>query len=358
MKKKRLLFPLCAVMIFSLLTGCNSGTNANPSQTAEQTETATISEGSPVATDDTETTEKDTAERPEVNMMLVNGFAAIGAVNMLEENENGTTRNQYNVTLATAPDEVSAKLLAGEVDIASIPTNMAATLYNKSDGEIIIIAVNTLGVVKLVTTDESIQSLSDLADREVYGCGQGAIPEYAFEYILQQNGIDTATDLTVTYKPGHEEVSSLMSSGQIAIATIPEPSATKVTEQNPDARVVLDLTAEWDKLGTGAMISQGCVVAQRSLIEENPEVIADFLAEYERSCGTVHSDLETTAALCAKFEILDEAVARKAIPEANQVFIVGQQMRDGLEPFFEILFEANSQSVGGSLPDSSFYYIP
>jgi len=300
----------------------------------------------------------DVADRPEVRMMLVNGFAAIGAVNLFEENEKGNTKNDYEITLATAPDEVSAKLISGEVDIAAIPTNMAATIYNRTDGDIVIVAINTLGVVKLVSTDDQIQSLEDLKGQEVYACGQGAIPEYAFEYILKANGIDTQTDLTIEYKPGHEEVSTLMSSGEIKIATIPEPSATKVLNQNSDAKIVLDLTQEWEKLNTGAIISQGCVVVQRSLIEENPEIVTNFLADYESSCNAVHTDLETTAELCEKFEVLNKAIALEAIPKANQVFIVGQEMMDGLQPFFEILFEANAQSVGGSLPDNNFYYLP
>ena len=349
MKKMLILF--LSICIVLSMTACSDTSNKSP----QASDDVTASDNSEVNADNES---KSSAERPEVSMMLVNGFAAIGAVNMFEENEKGTAQNKYDITLATAPDEVSAKVLSGEVDIASIPTNMAATLYNRSEGQVAIAAVNTLGVVQLISSDDTIQSLDDLKSREVYGCGQGAIPEYTFEYILAANGIDTATDINIEYKSGHEEVSSLMSSGQIEIATIPQPLATKVLEKNSDARIVIDLTEEWNKLDTGAIISQGCVVIQRSLIEDNQEAVANFLEDYERSCNAVHSDLETTAQLCEKFDVLDAATALKAIPEANQVFISGQEMQDGLEPFFEILFEANPQAVGGDLPDDGFYYIP
>lgn len=343
MLKKLTSLSLASLLLFGL-TACSAKT---PIQTLNPPETAL------------ETTAADASgERLKANMILVRGFLSIGAVNLLEADDTNTSRNQYEWTLATAPDEASAKLLSGEADIAAVPTNMAAALYNKSEGKIVIVAVNTLGVTKLMSTDESVKSLEDLRGKTVYGCGQGAIPEYTFDYILRQNGIEPGADVTVEYKPGHEEVSAQMSADNIETATIPMPSAAQVAANNEKARVVLDLTDEWNKLDTKALISQGCVVARRDLIEKRPEVLKNFLADYEASCKAVHSDLEKTSELCEKFGVLKKPIAMKAIPESHQVYIAGQEMKEGLEPFFEVLFKANPKSVGGALPGEDFYYLP
>jgi len=337
MLKKLTSLATAFLLLFSL-TACSGNT---PVQTSAAISGAETQASKPVESTLETSPERAAKERPETNMILVSGFLSIGAVNLLEANEAGTSLNQYHWTLATAPDEASAKLLSGEADIAAVPTNMAATLYNKSEGKVVIVAVNTLGVTKLMSTDDSIKSLDDLKGKTVYGSGQGSIPEYTFEY-----------------KPGHEEVSAQMSAGNIEIATIPMPSAAQVAANNQNAHVILDLTDEWNKLGTKALISQGCVVVRRDLIEKRPEVLKNFLTDYESSCKAVHSDLEKTSELCETFGVLKKPIAMKAIPESHQVYIVGQEMKDGLEPFFEVLFKANPKSVGGALPSEDFYYLP
>ncbi|WP_313153829.1 ABC transporter substrate-binding protein [Lacrimispora sp.] len=354
MLKKLTSLATAFLLLFSL-TACSGNTPVQTSAAISEAETQT---SKPVESTLETTSERAAKERPETNMILVSGFLSIGAVNLLEANEAGTSLNQYHWTLATAPDEASAKLLSGEADIAAVPTNMAATLYNKSEGKVVIVAVNTLGVTKLMSTDDSIKSLDDLKGKTVYGSGQGSIPEYTFDYVLRQNGLEPGVDVTVEYKPGHEEVSAQMSAGNIEIATIPMPSAAQVAANNQNAHVILDLTDEWNKLGTKALISQGCVVVRRDLIEKQPEVLKNFLTDYESSCKAVHSDLEKTSELCETFGVLKKPIAMKAIPESHQVYIVGQEMKDGLEPFFEVLFKANPKSVGGALPSEDFYYLP
>lgn len=361
MIKKRMLCLAFSAML--VLTAC--GTRSNDTTTQEASaEVMTEITSQEVTIEASLTEQEDTAEvlaeesKPTLNMMMIKGFPSLGAVNLMEANEQQTSSNIYNIAISITPDEVTAKLLSGEVDIAAIPTNMAATLYNKSDGQIKILAINTLGVIKLISTDDSIQTLEDLKGKSMLGSGKGAIPEYTFDYILRQNGIDPEKDLTIEYKPGHEETSTLMSEDQITIATIPEPSATQVLTKNDKARIVLDITEEWDKLNTGATLSQGCIVVQSSLIEKNPTAITNFLQDYTLSTQLLQSNLDETAILCAKFDILPEQVAITAIPRSNQVMITGNEMRDGLKPFFQILFDANPDSIGGALPTDDFYYIP
>lgn len=294
---------------------------------------------------------KVTAENVKVGTLK--GFPGIGMVNLMEENEEKKSLNNYEFTIGTAPDELNAKLISGEIDIATIPTNMAATLYNKTKGEIQILAVNTLGVIKIVSTDENIKTLEDIKGLDITASGKGAIPEYTFEYVLNKKNIKS----NITYYPGHEEVAGLLSSDKATIGTIPEPTASKVMGDNPKIHVVADLTDEWNKLNEDILLSQGCVVVNKKFAEENQEILNKFIEEYKKSCEKVHSNLEETAKNCGKFNIVPEKIAMKAIPESNQVFINGEEMKNKLQPFFQILLDANKESVGGNLPNDDFYYV-
>ena len=191
----------------------------------------------------------------------------------MEESEEGKSLNNYDFTIGVAPDELNAKLISGEIDIATIPTNMAATLYNKTKGEIQILAVNTLGVIKIVSTDENIKTLEDIKGFDITASGKGAIPEYTFEYVLNKIGMDTSKDINITYYPGHEEVAGLLSADKAIIGTIPEPTASKVMADNPKIHVVADLTNEWNKLNEDILLSQGCVVVNKKFADENQEVL-------------------------------------------------------------------------------------
>ena len=232
---------------------------------------------------------KVTAENVKVGTLK--GFPGIGMVNLMEENEEKKSLNNYEFTIGTAPDELNAKLISGEIDIATIPTNMAATLYNKTKGEIQILAVNTLGVIKIVSTDENIKTLEDIKGLDITASGKGAIPEYTFEYVLNKKNIKS----NITYYPGHEEVAGLLSSDKATIGTIPEPTASKVMGDNPKIHVVADLTDEWNKLNEDILLSQGCVVVNKKFAEENQEILNKFIEEYKKSCEKVHSNLEETA---------------------------------------------------------------
>lgn len=303
------------------------------------------------------TTETEVEEVKEnINIGIIKGFPSIGMANLMEENKEGTSKNEYDFVVGGAPDEINAKLISGELDIATIPTNMAATLYNKTEGEIQILAVNTLGVIKLVSTDEDIKTIDDIKGKEIQGSGKGAIPQYTFEYILNKKGIDPETDVNIVYYPGHEEVAGLLTADKAEIATIPEPTLSKVMMDNEKIHIVADLTEEWNKLEEDIVLSQGCVVVRKEFAEKNVKALENFLDEYENSCKLVHSDIEKTAKNCGEFDIVPEKIALKAIPESNQVFIKGKEMEDGLKPLFQILFEADSKSVGGKLPEDDFYF--
>ena len=264
--------------------------------------------------------------------------------------------NLYDFTLAASADEVSPKLMQGELDIACVPANLASVLYNRTDGGIVTLAVNTLGVLYIVENGNSVQSMADLAGRTIAASGKGSTPEYALRYLLSENGIDPDTGVTIDWKSEHSECVAALASGAATIAMLPQPFVTVAQTQLPDLRVALDLTEEWDALDNGSALLTGVVVARADFVKEHPAAVSDFLEQYSASVDWVNANTADAAELIGGYDIVDAAVAEKALPYCNIVCVTGTEMMDMLSGYLSVLWEQDAESVGGGMPNDDFYY--
>ena len=296
-----------------------------------------------------------TAPATPVNVMVLNGTTGFGMANLMDAASRGEAAQNYNFSVETDASNIVASLVNGSVDIAALPTNAAAVVYNKTKGGVQVLALNTLGVLYVVTDGSvDIQSVADLAGKTVYAPAQN--PTFIFQNILTANGL---TDVTIdnTYaQPA--DLNAAVASGQVSIAVLPEPMVTVVKAKNPNLVVALDLTAEWDKVCAPGSLVQGCVVVRTAFAQEHPDAVATFLREYGLSIEAMTADIEGTAAkieACGIFT--NAAVAAKAIPNCNVCFITGDEMKAALSEFLSIMFAVAPASVGGAVPGDDFYYI-
>lgn len=358
MKLKRFISLLLASALSFSMAACATGTessNVEKDTNASSNTTVATPVETPVAAPTETPSEETPAEKIDIQIAALKGPTALGMLNIMEAAEADSAANHYDFTLAGAADEIVAKIVSGELDIAAVPTNVGATLYNKTEGGVQLAALNTLGVLYILETGDSIQSVADLAGKTIVATGQGSTPEYALNLILEKNGLSDS--VTVDYKAEHSEVPPMLLSGEASIAMLPQPFVTSVLTQNETIRVALDVTEEWNKAVDGESdLTMGCIVARRDFAEEHPDALNAFLDEYKESVAAVNADPAAAAQLSEKFDIIKAAVAEKAIPECNIVFIEGDEMQKIASGCLQVLFEANPKSVGGALPDEAFYY--
>lgn len=308
-------------------------------------------------------------ESVNVRVAALKGPTAMGMVKLmsdyapveeaLEDKENVVTAgggNTYEFTLAASADEVSPKLMQGELDIACVPANLASVLYNRTDGGIVTLAVNTLGVLYIVENGNSVQSMADLAGRTIVASGKGSTPEYALRYLLTENGIDPDTGVTINWKSEHSECVASLASGAATIAMLPQPFVTSALSQVEGLRVALDMNEEWQKVA-GSKLVTGVLVVRKDAVEADADHFTAFMDAYQASVDAANTDLEGTAALCEEYGIVAKAaLAQKALPQCNIVFETGDQMKNDLTTYYQVLFDADPTSVGGSMPADNFYY--
>ena len=359
MKLKRMFALLLALALVLALAGCGKSA-ADPTPTAVPSETPAPSETvTPDATP--EPTPAESAERTAVRLAVLSGPTGVGAAKLLSEADDGSSKNDYQYVIAADNSELVAGLTKGEIDIATVASNVALNLYNKTEGGVRIIALGTRGVLHILEGKggNSIQSVADLVGRTIYSPGQGANPEYILRYLLQQNGLDPDKDVTLVFADA-SEINAKLVSGDIDCAMLPVPAATAaILKGNGQVREAIDVTEAWNEMDSGSELIMTAVVARTEFIESNPEAVADFLTEYAASIDYVNTNVDEAAELFAGYGITPSAaIAKQAIPQCHLVFIAGADMASAVSDYFSVLYELDPASVGGALPDDAIYYVP
>ena len=292
-----------------------------------------------------------------VRIAGLKGPTTMGLVNLLDMEQQGTAALDYDLQLYGTADEIVPGLIKGELDMAAIPANLAAALYQKTKGGIQVMAVNTLGVLYVVEKGDTVHSMADLAGRTILSTGKGTTPEYLLRYLLEKNGLDPDKDVKIQYCSEATEVTAQMAAAQKdAIAVLPQPYVTAAGMKDPSLRVALDLTAEWDKVSDSQLVT-GVTVVRTQYAQEHPDVVEAFLQEYAQSVRTANTDLDRTAALCEQQGVVAKAaIAKKALPACNIVCRTGDEMQKDVSAYLSVLCAADPAAVGGKLPDEGFYW--
>lgn len=280
------------------------------------------------------------------------GPTTMGLVNLMA----GEDAADYDFEMYGKADEIVPLLVKGELDAAAVPANLAATLYQKTNGAIEVACINTLGVLYVVENGETVNSVEDLKGKTIVTTGKGTTPEYVLRYILTENGVDPDNDVTLDFYSEATEALAQLQAGTSTIAMLPQPFVTSALAQVEGLRVALDMNEEWEKVA-GSKLVTGVLVARKDAVEADPARFAAFMDGYKASVEAANTDLENTAALCEQYGIVAKAaLAQKALPNCNIVFETGDEMKTDLETYFNVLYAADPTSVGGQLPADDFYY--
>lgn len=286
----------------------------------------------------------------EIKVGMLKGPTGMGAAWLMEQSELGLTLNSYEFTVAGAADEITGQLIQGGIDIAALPTNAISALYNKTEGKIVCLGVNTLGVLYILENGETISTIADLNGKTILASGKGSTAESVINHLLAENGVDAE----IYWASEHTEAATLAITGEYDIVMLPEPFVTNVMTKNENLRVALNLSEEWNKL-TGEVLTMGGIAVRREFLEQNPKAVAEFVKDYGMSIAFTNENPAEAGVLIEKFGIAAASVAESAIPRCNIVWLSGEDYKTVLKNFLGVLFEANPASIGGNLPDEDFY---
>ena len=296
------------------------------------------------------------ASAENIRIAAMRGPTAMGLCGLMEKAAEGpVSGNSYEFTLEGSPDAVVPLVVRGDVDIAAIPANLASVLYNRTNGKIQALAINTLGVLYIAEKGNTVQSIDDLRGRTIYSAGKGATPEYALEYVLSANGLEVGKDVFIEWKSEHAECVAALKNDTNGVAMLPQPFAATAVLSDSSIRIALDLNQLWQD-ATGLGLITGVTIVNRDFAAEHPDAIKAFLSDYSDSVSFVTSD-SRAASVVASLGIVPEKAAEAAIPYCNIVMIDGEEMHEALSFYLSVLESQNPQAVGGKAPLDDFYFV-
>ena len=343
---KKLMSAVAAAALCVSLAACGATATSEAAAEATATPAPAVTEA-PAE----ETASAETADGA-LRFSVLKGPTTMGLVNLMA----GEDAADYDFEMYGKADEIVPQLVKGELDAAAVPANLAATLYQKTNGAIEVACINTLGVLYVVENGETVNSVEDLKGKTIVTTGKGTTPEYVLRYILTENGVDPDNDVTLDFYSEATEALAQLQAGTSTIAMLPQPFVTSALAQVEGLRVALDMNEEWEKVA-GSKLVTGVLVARKDAVEADPARFAAFMDGYKASVEAANTDLENTAALCEQYGIVAKAaLAQKALPNCNIVFETGDEMKTDLETYFNVLYAADPTSVGGQLPADDFYY--
>ncbi|MCL1809621.1 MAG: ABC transporter substrate-binding protein [Clostridiales bacterium] len=289
-----------------------------------------------------------------VKIAVLNGPTGIGGVKLMDQPE------KYQVSVYQSPDEITGKIITGEVDVAAVPSNLAAVLYNKTEGQITNLGPIALGVLYIVQNTEGvgdvISSISDLRGKSILVAAKGSTTEYILNKLLASSGLSPDSDVTIEWYSNHTEVNAALLANPGSVAMIPEPFVSVAVSKSEKVKTVLDLNAEWGR-ATGMELPMSSLIAQKSFAEGRPQDLEDLLSDYAASINYVNESPNAAGLIAEKGFIPDAEIAEKAIPGCNLVMFEDRQKGFAvLKAYYEVLLEADPKSIGGSLPDEDFYH--
>ena len=379
--KKLLSLLLIAAMLLLAVAGCASDGKTEPSDPAPSDSSASDANAAPDTPDADPDPEPETPETPtepeaetptedpyepvDMNIAVLKGPTGMGMAKLMADSKNdlnGEVANNYNFTVDSDTSAVLTKLIAGDYDIAALPTNTAAVAYNKTEGGIQMLALNTLGTLYLLQNGllESPvpQTVADLRGATITTFGQGANPEYILTYVLEAAGLTVGEDVQIEFCSAVDEVLAKVAAGECDYAMLPEPNATVAQTKNPEYSVVMDLNKAWEEASGGkTQLVMGCLAVRAEFAAAHPENVARFLEEYSASVDYILTADDAAEIIAAEEIVPSAAIAAKALPNANLCCITGSDMQPTVEGYFNVLFDFNPQAVGGSVPDAALYYL-
>ncbi len=297
-------------------------------------------------------------ESTEIKIGVLKGATGIGASKLKKDSDDKITTGKYNISFYETANvkNLTADIINGTVDIAALPINTAASLYNET-GKVQVIAANALGVLSIIGK-EDIATIADLKGKTIHTTGQAATPEYILNYVLTKNGLTPGTDVTVKfYADGTKAAAGAATEGGVAM--LPEPATTATLFKQTDFKLLFNVTEEWNKVSDTKLI-QGVLVVNKSFAENHKAALDNFIKEYKASIGfmTDEASAADAAALTVEYGLLANAkIAADSIKRSGITCLTGKEMKKDVSEMLNVLFTANADSIKGKLPEKDFYYV-
>jgi NitT/TauT family transport system substrate-binding protein len=295
------------------------------------------------------------ADQVIVDMAVMQGPSGFGTIGLNRNEGRLDDQTRIDLSVYPSPNEVIARLANGELDIAALPTNVAANLYAKGV-PVKTAAVVGEGMLLFLTTDKTITELSDLQNRKISIPGSGSTPDQMTKILVSALGFDYESDVQLDYSiASPAQLAQMMIAGKLDLAVLPEPFVTMVLNANDQTVPLLDVQILWSALTGTGNYPMTVIVVSDGFIAEHSDRLPLVMGAIKDSVEWVNANPGDAGVMIEEAGIMKAAMATPAIPRCNLVFRTATEGYDAMDTYLKVLHGFDYASVGGSVPDESFY---
>lgn len=292
-----------------------------------------------------------------LEVLTLRGPSAMSMLHMIGE---FTELDDFSVShiVYDEPLQIRAKMLREEPEMALIPTNMAANLFNKGV-PYKLAAISIWGTLEVFGNDPSISTWEDLRGKRVHLMAKGMTPDILFRFLAVQNNLDPDNDLILDYSfPTHSDLANAVIAGLADISVLSEPLVTMVRNKNPSVETIFNLETEWKKVFNEEFaIPQTSLVVRSSFADENHDLVRSYIEKYMIYCQKVVDNPEKAAPLAVSNNILpDILTAVQSIPGCNMRVEPSWLVKEKVYEYLKVFYNFNPESIGGRVPDETFFF--
>ena len=293
----------------------------------------------------------------DVRVKTYNGLPAISICKLIKEEENIKSSYKTSYTIESNDKKLLESLNKKEVDIALVPTDMAAKVYNKNSSYQICASIGQ-GSYYLVTSDPEVTGFnSTLINKEIAIAGESSMTDNIVKAILKKNNIDE-TLVKFKYTNTVPELVKTLTLGEIYTGIVPETSLTSLLYKHSGLKILASTNDAYENTFD---ISEGypqfSVIVRKDFAKNNKEYVNKFLSKVKESIEFVNNNPLQAGAYGEELKIpIKPQILSKAIKRCNLKFIEIDKFKQNYEYFFDILYNYNNEAVGGTVPDESIYH--
>lgn len=290
-----------------------------------------------------------------IKIYYPDGIPALAIAKMAKEKPTLDNNLTMDYEVQNTPDALIAKVVSGEADIAIVPSNVTAQVYN-NNLSYKLAATAGWGSLYMVSTQE-IKNYNYIVGRRILNIGQGLTPDIVFRYILSKNRININKDIRVTYLNSATELAPAFIAGRAKIAIMPEPMLSTVLTKKSDAKVYMDLNKEWMKInGSTNGYPQSSLIIKKDLIENHRDFVDKFLEAFKDSIAWGNKNPDKLGEYAEKLSLsMNKAIVQKSIGRANMRYVYIKDCYKDYQSYFKVLLDFAPKSIGGKLPDEGIY---
>ena len=293
----------------------------------------------------------------DVRVKTYNGLPAISICKLIKEEENIKSSYKTSYTIESNENKLLESLNKKQIDIALVPTDMAAKVYNKNSSYQICASIGQ-GSYYLVTSDPEVTGFnSTLINKEIAIAGESSMTDNIVKAILKKNNIDE-TLLKFKYTNTVPELVKTLTLGEIYTGIVPETSLTSLLYKHSGLKILASTNDAYENTFD---ISEGypqfSVIVRKDFAKNNKEYVNKFLSKVKESIEFVNNNPLQAGAYGEELKIpIKPQILSKAIKRCNLKFIEIDKFKQNYEYFFDILYNYNNEAVGGTVPDESIYH--